>query len=146
VTALADPLQRHVADVGEESSVIANVGNEFASIVCVQGLNGSTSLADQMDVGLFFADGMESRCTVADVGMCDEPDLFEDIEHAIDSGQRHTGCNALDLVENFLRGPVAKAIDRFEHELTLWGDPIAVDFENFVPASGQISHVSPGPK
>jgi hypothetical protein len=139
-------LQSHVADVGEESSVIADVGHELARIICMQGLNGSTTFTDKMDVGLFIADRVEGRRTMADVRMRDEADLLKDIEDSVHRGQRHTRCNALDRVENFLRCPVPEAIDSLEHELTLRSDSIAVNFEHFIPASGQVSHViSPVP-
>ena len=77
-----------------------------------------------MDV-LLLARRVVGRRAVRQVGMRDQPELFEQFQRAVDGGDVDAGGGLAHLAVHLLRRGVPELVDRLEHELALRGQPQA---------------------
>ena len=88
-------------------------------------VHGAAVSADQMHV-LRRGRGVVRGCAMAEVGVLDEAELFEELERPIDRRDVDRGRPLLDPGEGFFRSGMPELGHRVEHELALRRDAVAL--------------------
>ena len=95
--------------------------------------HSTTPAADQVKVIGVFGDVVRGR-TVAEVGVTDHPELFEQFQRAVHRGQAQGRRGRLHPVADLLRRGVLQGRHRIEHKTPLRGDSQAARVQRRVQA------------
>lgn len=121
-----------MGDVRDETCLCAEFPQELLGNLRIHTLHVPALIAHQVNVHMI-VNSVVRRRTVANMCVCDEPNLFKHLKIAVDRREVYSARCSLNMSQDFLRGAMSKIFDCLEHKLTLRRDAIATSTEFLVP-------------
>src|SRR6185437_758775 len=131
-----------VAHVGLEAVLAVQRGDQRADLLRADLGDPAALRADQVHVcGL--GRQVVARRPMPEMGMRDQAELFEQLQRPVDGGDVHPAGGLLDVGADLLGSGVLQLGHRLQHQLALWGDPVAARPQFLIPRLDHARRLTP---